>query len=65
LNSLSENLKIFLKQSEESYIKTVQVNDKHGVSLEFTLLNPGDYLNEKLWNDIESVVLTSATLQIS
>jgi len=29
LNGLSENLKIFLKQSEESYIKTVQVNDKH------------------------------------
>jgi Rad3-related DNA helicase len=41
------------------------VNDKHGVSLEFTLLNPGNYLNEKLWNGIESVVLTSATLQIS
>lgn len=65
LNNLSENLKIFLKESEESYIKTIQVNDKHGVSLEFTLLNPGNYLNEKLWTGIDSVVLTSATLQIS
>jgi ATP-dependent DNA helicase DinG len=65
LNTLSENLKIFLKQSEDSYIKTIQVNDKHWVSLEFTLLNPGNYLNEKLWTGIESVLLTSATLQIS
>jgi Rad3-related DNA helicase len=28
-------------------------------------LNPGNYLNEKLWTGIESVLLTSATLQIS
>lgn len=65
LNTLSENIKIFLNQSEDSYIKTVNVNDRQWVSLEFTLLNPGNYLNEKLWNDIDSVVLTSATLQIS
>jgi predicted DnaQ family exonuclease/DinG family helicase len=65
LNTLSVNLRIFLKKSEENFIKTVTVNDRYGVSLEFTLLNPGNYLDEKLWNKLDSVVLTSATLQIS
>jgi ATP-dependent DNA helicase DinG len=65
LNTLSINLRIFLKKSEENFIKTITVNDRYGVSLEFTLLNPGNYLDEKLWNKLDSVVLTSATLQIS
>lgn len=65
LNILSINLKIFLKESEKSFIKTITVNERYWVSLEFTLLNPWNYLYEKLWNKLDSVVLTSATLQIS
>ncbi|MCP4524001.1 MAG: DEAD/DEAH box helicase [Candidatus Gracilibacteria bacterium] len=66
LNTLSENIKLFLKHTENNpYIKTISVHERQGVSLEFTLLNPGNYLYEKLWSKLQSVVLTSATLQIS
>lgn len=65
INNLSENIKIFLDISQKEYIKTISANDRSGVSFEFTLLNPGNYLYEKLWTGLDSVILTSATLQIS
>lgn len=65
LNKLSENIKIFLAAWKQEFIKTISIHERTWVSFEYTLLNPGNYLYEKLWTGLDSVVLTSATLQIS
>ncbi len=65
INNLSENIKIFLDINKKEFIKTASYNDRSWVSFEFTLLNPWNYLYEKLWTGLNSVILTSATLQIS
>jgi ATP-dependent DNA helicase DinG len=60
-----ELIKIILdKKSDKKYIKILTFNDNIGVNFEHTLLNPGEYLNEALWNNLNSCILTSATLQI-
>ena len=65
INNLSANIKIFLDITKKDFIKTASYNDRTGVSFEYTLLNPWNYLYEKLWTGLQWVILTSATLQIS
>lgn len=65
LQSIQENCRIFFdKTSDQSYIKMISVHEKFWVQLEFTLLNPWEYLIDSLWETAHSVVLTSATLKI-
>ncbi len=65
LQAIQENCRIFFdKESDKNYIKMISVHEKFWVQLEFTLLNPGEYLIDSLWETAHSVVLTSATLQI-
>ncbi len=66
LQSYVDTLKIILdKTSDTKYIKIINYHESYGVSFEYTLLNPWEYLNNNLWDRLESVVLTSATLQIN
>ena len=68
ISILSNNLEIIKimldKSSDSKFIRILSYNDKYWVSFEFTLLNPGEYLLENLWNKLNSCILTSATLQI-
>ena len=65
LKDYLDTLNIILdKRLSDKYIQMASFNDKAWVILEYTLLNPGEYLNKNLWNKLSSVVLTSATLQI-
>ena len=60
-----ELIKVILdKKSSSKYIKILTFNDNIGVNFEHTLLNPWKYLEEVLWNNLNSCILTSATLQI-
>ena len=60
-----ELIKIILSSSSSNkYIKILNFSDNLGVSFEYTLLNPWKYLDESLWNNLNSCILTSATLQI-
>lgn len=52
------------KNSDNTYIKLLNYNEKSGVSFEQTLLNPWTFLLQNLWKNTKSIVLTSATLQI-
>ena len=65
---LSKNLdliKVILdKNSDSKYIKILTFNDNIWVNFEHTLLNPWEYLLWALWNNLNSCILTSATLQI-
>jgi len=45
-------------------IPVVSIKDNFGVILEYTLLNPGKFLKTHLWSQLDTAVLTSATLQI-
>jgi ATP-dependent DNA helicase DinG len=68
INYLSWNLeliKVILdEKSDSKFIKILTFTDNNGVMFEHTLLNPWKYLDEVLWNKLNSCVLTSATLQI-
>ena len=55
---------ILLKKYSQQYIRIIKSDDKDDISLEVTLLNPGDYLQTHFWNHIWSIILTSATLRI-
>jgi Rad3-related DNA helicase len=65
LKAYLDLIKIILdKKGDKEYIRILTFNDNQGVILEYTLLNPGDYLQMNLWDKIHSVTLTSATLKI-
>jgi Rad3-related DNA helicase len=65
LSWILELIKVILdKKSDSKFIKILTFTDSNGVIFEHTLLNPGKYLDEVLWNKLNSCVLTSATLQI-
>ena len=65
LKAYFDLIKIILdKKGDKEYIRILTFNDHQGVVLEYTLLNPGDYLQTNLWDKIHSVTLTSATLKI-
>ena len=39
-------------------------SEQKGTDISYTVLQPGNFLSSQLWKDLESVVLTSATLQM-
>ncbi|MDD2871374.1 MAG: helicase C-terminal domain-containing protein [Candidatus Gracilibacteria bacterium] len=51
-------------KTDNKYIKIFSYNDNNGISFEYTLLNPGEYLQKNLWLNVNSCILTSATLKI-
>ena len=65
LERMINTLKIILDiESHVKHINIATYNDKTGVILSTTLLRPGDFLKSKLWNKVNSLILTSATLRI-
>ncbi len=66
LQEILETIQITLEFNDKDkgkYISIVSFNENRWVSLEYTLLNPWDFLKENLWDKLESAVLTSATLK--
>ena len=53
------------KESDKEYIKILQCNDQMLVTIQYTLLNPSNYLKTHIWSKCQSVILTSATLKIN
>ncbi|MDQ7009456.1 MAG: helicase C-terminal domain-containing protein [Candidatus Gracilibacteria bacterium] len=66
LEDVIKTIKILLdKQDKNKYIKLVSYNERlGGIILEYTRLNVGEYLNDKLWSKLNTIILTSATLKI-
>lgn len=65
LGFLSDHLKmIFIKGNTSDKIVYMSHDDNRGTQLISTVLRPGEFLEQKLWNTLDSVVLTSATLQM-
>ena len=52
------------KKTKENIIPMVSHSDKYGVSVEYTLLKPWDFLKKSLWKTLDTAILTSATLQV-
>lgn len=53
------------QDSIENYIAMISYNDKFGIYLEYTLLRPGSYLKENLFDKLSVCIFTSATLKIN
>lgn len=51
-------------KTDNKYIKIFSYNDNNWISFEYTLLNPWEYLQKNLWLNVNSCILTSATLKI-
>lgn len=65
LQTILEILKIiFANNSNNKYIKILSIIWNNEIKYEYTLLNPWEYLNNKLWKKLDSCILTSATLKI-
>lgn len=47
-----------------NFIRIISYDDRKKLSLEYTVLKPGDFLIKNLWKKIDSCILTSATLKI-
>jgi len=62
-NCLDVLWKSMLESSSEKYICFLNFNDRRGLSIEYTFLNPGEYLDKHLWAKLSSCTLTSATLK--
>ncbi|MDD5770345.1 MAG: helicase C-terminal domain-containing protein [Candidatus Gracilibacteria bacterium] len=69
ISNLEEVLQIlkiaFDKKSILSYIPIFSYNKLGNNTLSYTILNPGNFLNLTLWQKIDSIVLTSATIKIN
>lgn len=64
-DSVANNINTFFdKTNSNTYIKILTYAEKSGITFDFTLLNPGQYLYKNLWNKLDSCLLTSATLSI-
>lgn len=63
LEEIQNTIEVSMSNSTDNYIKMTSLYDNK-VYLEYTLLNPWSFLKENLWNKLDSVVLTSATLKI-
>lgn len=55
---------ILNKDLDNVYIKIINFNEKNWLFLEYTLLNPWNYLENNLYKNLNSLILTSATLKI-
>jgi Rad3-related DNA helicase len=65
LKDIVDLLKIILNiKLDEKYIKIIWFNQSAWITLEYTLLNPWEYLLSNLYDNINSILLTSATLTI-
>ncbi|MDD3646401.1 MAG: helicase C-terminal domain-containing protein [Candidatus Gracilibacteria bacterium] len=53
------------KNSINKFISIISYTENKGFYLEYTLLSPGEYLINNLWNKLNSCILTSATLKIN
>jgi len=64
LENIQNILSVVLSpDSTKKYIPIVSFYEKKWVIVEYTVLNPGDFLSENLWWELSSIVLTSATLK--
>lgn len=57
-------LSVFVDMDSEKNIYYLSHDENRGTQLHTTVLKPGDFLDKHLWKELESVVLTSATLQM-
>lgn len=57
-------LQVFLETDLNKNIYYISHDDNRWTQLHSTVLRPWDFLKKHLWNELESVVLTSATLQM-
>lgn len=65
LQSIIENLKKSCKNRDyDRYIYYVEHTEHQWTQLYTTVLSPGKFMAENLWNDLGSVILTSATLDM-
>ncbi|MDP5038890.1 MAG: exonuclease domain-containing protein, partial [Candidatus Gracilibacteria bacterium] len=55
--------KIFLRE-DKKIIPIFTYNKNYNHQISFTLLNPGEFLEENLWEKLDNLVLTSATLEV-
>lgn len=55
---------IFESKNREDFIYYITHDDTRGTQLHSTVLRPWKFLQENLWSKLDSVVLTSATLQM-
>lgn len=55
---------VFFETNFEKYIYYISHDEHRGTSLNVTVLKPWEFLEKNLWSKLESVVLTSATLQM-
>jgi predicted DnaQ family exonuclease/DinG family helicase len=61
-----EIIKVCLdEKSSEHYIPVFSYNETYSNTLSFMVLNPWKFLQNNLWEKIDSVVLTSATLKVN
>lgn len=56
---------IFSEDNRHKIIPIVSYDERFWYYLEYTILNPGNYLKEKLWSKLDIAILTSATLQVN
>lgn len=64
-DEIAKNIKDFFdKNNSNIYIKILTYTDRFWITFEYTLLNPWEYLEKNLWNELNSCILTSATLSI-
>lgn len=66
LEYLIESLElVFLQTNSSKYIYYISHDEQKGTQLTYTVLSPGDFLSQNVWSQLESAVLTSATLQMN
>ena len=53
------------KESSETYIPIFSIQKNGNNILYYTVLNPGKFLQSILWESVDRVAITSATLQIN
>ncbi len=64
-DKIAKNINVFFdKNNFNKYIKILTYTDRTGINFDFTLLNPGEHLYKNLWKNLNSCLLTSATLSI-
>lgn len=57
-------LKRFISKDFDKYIFIINYNEKYWFTYSYTYLNIWEYIDNKLWKKLDSLVLTSATLRI-
>lgn len=67
--SIIEDFNLIIKkifsQKDKNIIPIFTYNKNYNHQISYTLLNPWEYLKENLWEKLDSLVLTSATLEVN